>query len=1072
MNIQHLYVSGFRGIGDALDLPLTHRTIFYGPNGSGKSSVLQSIAWALYGILPTFSGGVFVKEDAFVNDFTHAAQTKVELTFSTGEVISRSRNKQSSTTRGSNPLLVSFPVDDTQSALENLIGLNAEEFFASVFLHQETIRDFLTTSPEKRSATIDRMIGTYLLRALIKSVDPRIPDKAITQAKANIEAIDHRLSSATVISREVIDRKKTEYGDPATLPEKLEEIQFELEPIAEQLGLPVPGVTVEELTANLDDARSKQMELVRLFTAQTGDFSALKQRYEQASDTNWEAVRRQRVQYGDPANLPMLLQSIRDRLAPLHKRLGLPEPSQSLYELRKDLDAARRAQNLLVGRLIQETADLNRLKDQYHQAVVTDWQGLNERKAKWGDTKALPDLLQQIQANLSPYLKRMGIPIPQPTLSAFDEGLSAAQRLQPREVSRLERLASDCLDMKTRFVQAKQNVVESPVIPNELLTSQANLDSLVKNLNNHIIALNKQIGERDALIEEITKLRDDVNEIQTINLQILEDQSALDHLEQQSQQSELYSQLLVIGQRYLEQSRPEQCPLCKQSIEELDIVLSLIGSEIPADIEKTQKEIQQYKDRIGLLRNRAANLEGKQSLLDRKEVLYAAFSTDLDLQVTQANEDLSKAVEHLTTVNAEVDKLKARINMAEDSRRKLDAVVIEIEQLLNQTPIPDPQSALELATQSARKEATEIKNIDFQPIVNELNHAKQLDDMAKEEERLQHKQQVVLDEVTKTLGDVEEAAVPRVLDNAIHARHQQAEEIQAIEFQSIATDLDQASQLNQILEEEALLQKQLDRVQGEVRQKLNLADEEKDFVLLLDKAVQDAQNQAKKINKLDLHSIETKLQRVRQMVEIVNDEEKLRSLENSYQTARREKDRLNYRIGRLVELRNALHDISETTKRHQEVIVSDVLNNLDIARYYKELDPHPAYTELQIEPEPSAGGTYKYWIKARTADFDHSAYVQARFSTAQANCAAIAIFLAVNQHLSKNLEAVLLDDPSQSMDPDHKERLAKTLASNPRQVIVATEDPQMFSFLRDSFVSPVIYELQPWTTRGTGVTRS
>ena len=96
-------------------------------------------------------------------------------------------------------------------------------------------------------------------------------------------------------------------------------------------------------------------------------------------------------------------------------------------------------------------------------------------------------------------------------------------------------------------------------------------------------------------------------------------------------------------------------------------------------------------------------------------------------------------------------------------------------------------------------------------------------------------------------------------------------------------------------------------------------------------------------------------------------------------------------------------------------------------------------------------------------------YVQTRFSTAQANCAAIAIFLAVNQHLSKTLETILLDVPSQSMDPDHKERLAQTLASSTRQVIVATEDPQMYAFLRQSFVSPTIYELSPWTMEGTRI---
>jgi hypothetical protein len=151
----------------------------------------------------------------------------------------------------------------------------------------------------------------------------------------------------------------------------------------------------------------------------------------------------------------------------------------------------------------------------------------------------------------------------------------------------------------------------------------------------------------------------------------------------------------------------------------------------------------------------------------------------------------------------------------------------------------------------------------------------------------------------------------------------------------------------------------------------------------------------------------------------------------------------------------------------QEAIVTGVLNNLDIHRYYRQLDPHPAYTGLQIEPELTGKGTYNYWIKALTGDYSHGTYVQTRFSTAQANCAAIAIFLAVNQYLSNNLETIILDDPSQSMDPGHQQRLAQTLASSPRQVIVATEDPQMYEFLRSAFDDPTIHELSPWTMDGS-----
>jgi DNA repair exonuclease SbcCD ATPase subunit len=169
MYLQHLSISGFRGIAAELDLPLPHRTVFYGPNGSGKSSILQAIAWTLYGKLPMFSGGVFAREDALVNDFLEDGPAAAVLTLSDGKTIRRQRTKRNSTSAGVTSPIVSFPAEDPQAAVEQLIGLNLDEFFAAAFLHQETIREFLTTTPEKRSATIDRMIGTHLLRTLIKS---------------------------------------------------------------------------------------------------------------------------------------------------------------------------------------------------------------------------------------------------------------------------------------------------------------------------------------------------------------------------------------------------------------------------------------------------------------------------------------------------------------------------------------------------------------------------------------------------------------------------------------------------------------------------------------------------------------------------------------------------------------------------------------------------------------------------------------------------------------------------------------------------------------------------------------
>src|SRR6266511_2875534 len=362
MYLQHLSISGFRGVGLHLNVPLTHRTIFYGSNGSGKSSILLAIAWTLYGKLPLFSGGVFSKEDALVNDFLDEGKAEVTLTLSDGRSTRRQRVKRNTTGAGVAPPVLSFPADDLQAAVEQLLGLSSEEFFAAVFLHQETIRDFLTTTPEKRSATIDRMIGTYLLRTLIKLVDPGVPDKAIKEAQKAIERIEIQLSQASVISREVLQKKKEQYGDPETLPQVLASALKMLTPFLAELRSPVQEATLESLSSSLSTARQAQLECVSAVTKQAGELRTLKQCYELAAETNWEPIHEQKAQSGDPTELPGLLKTIHGRLTPICQKLELAQPDDTLTALESSLSAARRAQPTAVSQLEQKVTSLNTLR--------------------------------------------------------------------------------------------------------------------------------------------------------------------------------------------------------------------------------------------------------------------------------------------------------------------------------------------------------------------------------------------------------------------------------------------------------------------------------------------------------------------------------------------------------------------------------------------------------------------------------------------------------------------------------------------------------------------------------------
>lgn len=1068
MYLQHLSITGFRGIGAGLDLPLAQRTIFYGPNGSGKTSLLQSIAWALYGKLPAFSGGVFSKEDALVNDFLDEEKAEVILTLSDNKTITRRRSKQDSTSsKGTKPPLLSFQAQDPQDAIEKLLGLSPEEFFTAVFLHQETIRDFLTTTPEKRNATIDRMIGTSLLRALIKQVDPKVPNKSITACQEKIDLISKTLSQASVLNREMIEKKKAQYGDPETLPQVLAATLQMLSPILAELGVPVPTATLEQIKASLSTARQAQLEHVSALTKQSGELINLQERLLNAAETNWQNVRQQQAQFGDPSELPGILQTNQERLTQLSHKIGLPQPGRTLIELERSLDTARKAQPVVVGQLGQKVTAIETLKARYHQTAVTDWQSLNQRKSTFGDPVALPDLLGEIQQGLVPSLQMLALPTPPADLSPLEASLAKARQVLPGTAGKLERQAGEIVALKESYLQASREIVDVVTVPEELTVRQGELNKHFNAITKQIQLLIRQREDLNAKKEKTEQLQKNIQALPVLRAEIENLRKELARLEATGKQGKLYNQVLDTSRQYLEQTQPDHCPVCQQSITDLGHLLERLRSETPADVAQLRREYDTISKQLTREQAEAQELEGQQGQLSALDEEITNFPLDLEAQITSEQGESDRTAKEIAAVQLEISQVENRIRQTAENRERMQKVVKDIEAVLGKAAGPDLPAEIDRAAASARQQATNLSTFDFQPIADQLERARKLSEIADEETHLSRKLKDVLVDVKSILGPISDDDIPEGFEKAIAALHDQIAEIQSLDFQLVSGDLAHAKQLQQIQDEENRLRQQLEVVQTEIRQTLKLSIGEADLKAALDSAIREIQSRAASVNNIDLQPIEVELQRAERLEEILEDETKLRDLEHNYHAANREKARLAHQISRLTELRDALQDIAETTKRHQSAIVTGVLSNLDIHNYYQQLDPHPAYTALQIEPELTDKGTYNYWIKALTEDYSHGTYVQTRFSTAQANCAAIAIFLAVNQHLSKNLETILLDDPSQSMDPEHKQRLAQTLASNPRQVIVATEDPQMYTFLKQFLESPTIYELLPWTSEGS-----
>jgi len=96
------------------------------------------------------------------------------------------------------------------------------------------------------------------------------------------------------------------------------------------------------------------------------------------------------------------------------------------------------------------------------------------------------------------------------------------------------------------------------------------------------------------------------------------------------------------------------------------------------------------------------------------------------------------------------------------------------------------------------------------------------------------------------------------------------------------------------------------------------------------------------------------------------------------------------------------------------------------------------------------------------------------------NIVGISIYLALVLGAPHKFETIILDEPDQSLDMDHKENLAAILRDlqNYKQIIVATQDEDFKEILLERLVpslnkSRVVYDLRDWESEhGPRITRS
>ena len=184
MRLHSLHLSNFRQHVDTHIEFETGITGIIGPNGSGKSTILEAIAWALYG-MPAARG---TRDSIRTYRAGPRASVKVELDFELAGhryTVVRGLNSAEVYLDGATaPIATS--ISGVSDLLRRRLGMSHDEFFNTYFTGQNELSVMAAMGPSERAQFLSRVLGYEKLRTAQELARDR--RKAITAEATGLRA--------------------------------------------------------------------------------------------------------------------------------------------------------------------------------------------------------------------------------------------------------------------------------------------------------------------------------------------------------------------------------------------------------------------------------------------------------------------------------------------------------------------------------------------------------------------------------------------------------------------------------------------------------------------------------------------------------------------------------------------------------------------------------------------------------------------------------------------------------------------------------------------------------------------
>ncbi len=187
-----------------------------GPNGSGKTTILEGIAWALYGTQAVRGD----KDSIRRLGATGRAGVEVELEFRLGAHEYRVTRGLTTATLHQDGQLVANSLKAVTEKLERAIGMTHDEFFNTYFTGQKELAVMSALGKTERAAFLSRVLGYERLReaqervrevrnavaAEVRGLEAGLPDDAALVAERR--ATEERLSAARAAAQRTDSARK------------------------------------------------------------------------------------------------------------------------------------------------------------------------------------------------------------------------------------------------------------------------------------------------------------------------------------------------------------------------------------------------------------------------------------------------------------------------------------------------------------------------------------------------------------------------------------------------------------------------------------------------------------------------------------------------------------------------------------------------------------------------------------------------------------------------------------------------------------------------------------------------